>query len=269
MTDFYFVVYCVCFGVLGLCIGSFLNVVVYRLPRGMSLAKPGSHCTVCNHPLSWKDNIPLFSFLFLRAKCRYCKAPISPRYFLVELCNCVMWLICAFVWARQNVVFAFLCALAISVLLTIALCDADNMFIPDSLQIALGIIAVVCVFFDATTPWREKIWGFVVGSGFLMFFYLLCFPMFGREGLGIGDIKLAAASGLLLGWKNMCVAFAVCILLALIGVFARKISLRKFENDLPLAEGDEFPFGPYIVLGVTTAMFFGPTLAGWYANILM
>lgn len=269
MEDFYFAVYCVCFGVVGLCIGSFLNVVVYRVPLGMNLAKPGSHCTTCNHPLSWKDNIPLLSFVFLGGKCRYCKAKISPRYFLVELCNCVMWLMCAFLWARNNVVFALMCASAISVLLCVALCDSDNMFIPDSLQIALGIVAVVAIFFDPYVNWLDKLLGFALGSGFMIFFYLLCFPLFGHEGLGIGDIKLAAGCGLLLGWKNMCVAIVVCIVFALVGVLVRKISLRKFANELPLADDGEFPFGPYIVLGVTTAMFFGDYIANLYISLLM
>jgi len=254
--------------VFGLCIGSFLNVVIYRLPLGMNLAKPPSHCTVCNHQLAWYDNVPLFSYLFLGGKCRYCRAPISPRYFVVELTNCVMWVVCGVVWAKNDIGFAIVCAAAVSVLLCIALCDIDNLFIPDSLQIALGVVAVAAIFLDPSSPWQEKLLGFSLGSGCMIFFYLLCFPLFGREGLGVGDIKLVAACGLLLGWKNICVALVLCIAAAVVDVVVRKISLRKLYNDLPLSEVGEFAFGPYIVWGTVGAMFFGNTLFNAYTSLL-
>ena len=105
MERFYFWVTFVLFAVLGLMIGSFLNVVVYRLPRGMNLAKPASHCTSCGHKLAWYDNIPVFSYLFLRGKCRYCGAAVSPRYILVETANCALWCAAALVFYPRGVAY--------------------------------------------------------------------------------------------------------------------------------------------------------------------
>ena len=122
MEQFYYITTCVLFAVLGLCIGSFLNVLIYRLPRGMNLAKPASHCTVCGHKLAWYDNIPLLSYLILRGKCRSCGARISPRYFLVELSNAALWISCCLAVYRDvtSIPVAAVYALALSVLLTMA-----------------------------------------------------------------------------------------------------------------------------------------------------
>ncbi len=146
MERFYFWVTFVLFAVLGLMIGSFLNVVVYRLPRGMNLAKPASHCTSCGHKLAWYDNIPVFSYLFLRGKCRYCGAAVSPRYILVETANCALWCAAALVFYPRGVAYTASCALALSVLLSAACCDGENMFIPDSLQVALALCALAALF---------------------------------------------------------------------------------------------------------------------------
>lgn len=268
MPQFYFVASVVCFGVFGLCIGSFLNVVVYRLPLGMSLARPGSHCTSCGHPLAAKDNVPLFSWLFLRGRCRYCKAPISCRYFLVEGCNCLVWTLIALLWAKQSLFFAAGMAIAFSVLLCIALCDADTLIIPDSLQIALCVAALLCAPFDGAVSWQHKVVGMAAYGAVMMFFWLMCFPLFGREGLGLGDVKLAFGMGALLGWQKSVVAFCLCIAIALVGIACRALVLRKTRNPLPLAEEEQFAFGPYLVLGTMLAMFFGDKIVAAFAQLL-
>ena len=122
----YDVIAFVLFGVFGLCIGSFLNVVIYRLPLGMSLAKPDSHCTKCNYFLKWYDNIPVLSYLMLGGKCRKCKSPISPRYMLVEIFTCLCFLACALLFWKHNPVYAVISALFCCSLICIFFIDLDN-----------------------------------------------------------------------------------------------------------------------------------------------
>lgn len=268
MEQFYYVCTLVCFAVFGLCIGSFLNVVCYRLPRGMNLAKPSSHCPHCGHPIAWYDNIPLLSFLILRAKCRHCGAPISPRYFFLELFNCLLWLACAFTFYAFGIGYALVCALALSVLLSMALCDAENMWIPDSLQASLLIVAAAGVLLDPVHGWQQKLWGLAFGGGFFLLFYLLSFPLFGREGLGFGDVKLMAFAGLLLGWKQTAVAVFAAIVAALAGLICKKIG-RRTVGAVPLnANGWEFAFAPYLAFGCGFAIFFADVIINWYNALL-
>lgn len=267
MERFYFWVTFVLFAVLGLMIGSFLNVVVYRLPRGMNLAKPASHCTSCGHKLAWYDNIPVFSYLFLRGKCRYCGAAVSPRYILVETANCALWCAAALVFYPRGVAYTASCALALSVLLSAACCDGENMFIPDSLQIALALCALAALFADPVTDWRDKLIGAAVSGGFFLFFYLISFPMFGREGLGFGDVKLMAGAGLLLGWKNSFVAIGFGVLCALVAIGAKKFVFRRACSLYDGAE--EFAFAPYLVAGVAFALFAGDAVLNLYLSLFL
>ena len=268
MEHFTFVTACVLFAVFGLCIGSFCNVLVYRLPRGMNLAKPASHCPHCDHKLAWYDNIPLLSFVILRGKCRYCGAPISPRYFIVELANCLLWLSAALVFYRVSVWFALVCALALSVLLVMALIDMEQMFIPDSLQIALLVRAIAGVFLDAA-PWQDKLYGLLLGGGIFLLFYFLCFPLFGREGLGFGDVKLMACAGLLLGWKAVFVGIVIAIAIALVDIVMKRLTAPHYKGTLPRPDADEFAFAPYLAFGIAIALFFGNALADWYAALFI
>ncbi len=264
MEQFYYVTACVLFAVFGLCIGSFLNVVVYRLPREMNLAKPASHCPGCGHRLAWYDNIPLLSFLILRGKCRYCGEPISPRYFIVELTNCLLWLCCALSFYGVSVWYALVCATALSVLLAMALIDMEQMFIPDSLQLALLALAVAAIFLGDLAP-RDKLYGLLLGGGMFLLFYFLCFPLFGREGLGFGDVKLMACAGLLLGWKACFIAIVIAVLFALADILMKRLILISPHDSLPRQEAGEFAFAPYLAYGAAVALFFGNAIADWYA----
>ena len=268
MQNYYFIVTCVMMGAVGLCVGSFLNVVVYRLPVGMSLAKPASHCPSCNHTLAWYDNVPLFSFLFLGGKCRYCKTKISPRYFCVELLNAALWLCCAFAFFRNYGVWAVIVnALALSVLLCMALIDEEHLFIPDRLQIALLILGVCGIFASGVQFWQTKLYGMLLGGGFFLFFYLISFPLFGREGLGFGDVKLMTSAGLLLGLKSVCVAIVIAIVMALIDVIVRRVAFKNQKD--PFGGANEFAFAPYLAAGVAAALFFGDSIAAWYFSMLV
>ena len=270
MEQFYYIAACVLFAVFGLCIGSFLNVVIYRLPRGMNLAKPASHCTVCGHTLAWYDNIPLLSYILLRGKCRTCGTRISPRYFLVELANAALWLACCMAVYRgvSSLPVAAVYALALSVLLTMAITDMENLFLPDSLQIALFLLAVAGVFTDVS-QWRDKLYGLFAGGGFFLFIYCLSFVLFQREGLGFGDVKLMASAGLLLGWKGVIVATVFAVAIALADILVKKVFLLNGKK-LPCAEtGDEFAFAPYLAFGTAAAMFCGTALFDGYVAMFL
>lgn len=265
MESFYFWTTFAVFAALGLAVGSFLNVVVYRLPRGMNLAKPASHCTSCGRKLAWRDNIPVFSYLFLRGKCRYCGAPVSPRYIVVETANCALWCIAVPAFYPQGVIYTASCALSLSVLLAMAFIDEENMFIPDSLQIALALCALAALFSDPVAGWEEKLLGAALSGGFFLFFYLLSFPLFGREGLGFGDVKLMACTGLLLGWKKAIVAVLFGVLYALAAVGAKKAFFRGARSLYGGAE--EFAFAPYLVTGVIFALFAGGAVVNGYLSL--
>ena len=135
-------------GVLGLCVGSFLNVVIYRLPREMSLAYPGSHCTKCDYQLKWYDNIPVFSWLTLGGKCRKCREPISVRYTIVELANMVLWLLSVMLYWEKSPVQAVVYAIVFSVMICIFFVDLEHMLIYNRFIVLVAIGGIVVMFFD-------------------------------------------------------------------------------------------------------------------------
>mgnify|MGYP002557737904 CR=1 FL=1 len=259
MEKFYFISFVILMTLLGICIGSFLNVVIYRLPNKMSLSKPPSHCTFCNHLLAWYDNIPLLSYIFLKGKCRYCHHKISIRYFLVEFGNGLLWTFSAFVFYPLGFYFPFIYACIFSTLLCIALIDYENMFIPDRLQFILFFLGVILCFIHPSLTYKDHCFGFLLGGCFFLFFYLLSYLVFKKEGLGFGDVKLMFCCGLILGFKNTIVSIVLSTLCALIYVFIKKILKKKSEKN-------EIPFAPFLVFGVIMAVFFGQFLMDWYFN---
>ena len=287
MYNYYLITTYIMFGIVGLMVGSFLNVVIYRLPRGMNLAKPSSHCPDCNHKLAWYDNVPLLSYIILGGKCRYCGKKITPRYFIVELLNAVLWVLLVLTFYNgdrtylMNIFVVGVNALTVSVLITIALCDAENMFIPDSLQIAFLILAIANVFTD-TSIWQEKLIGLFIGGGFFLMIYFLSFLLFKREGLGLGDVKLMAIAGLYLGFKNVLVAIIIAVFSALIFCALNK-KTKTNESDLKKAQsesdvssendgtsdkkGAEFPFAPYLAFGILISLYLGTMLVQWYLSL--
>lgn len=261
MESFYEICAGIMFGIMGICIGSFSNVVIYRLPRGMSLASPPSHCPNCGTRLAAKDNVPLLSFLFLRGKCRYCGAPISPRYFCVELMSGLLYLACFFRFYRISPFLAAIDCLAVTVLLCIAFCDEENLFIPDSLQLALVIVGLAAI---AVAPERltECLIGAAAGGGFYLIFYLGSLLVLKREGLGFGDVKLGTGLGLLLGWKGVLPALLLASVLALV-----RIPFGGSRKEL-FGEEKEYPLAPSIVIAGVFALFVGEALCDLYLGLL-
>lgn len=259
----YYVSAVILFGVLGLCIGSFLNVVIYRLPLGMNLAKPKSHCPKCNHNLAWKDKIPLFSFLVLRGKCRYCGAKISPRYFLVELMNGLLWIVSCLLFFKNDPFYAVVVVLAVSVLICIGFCDADHTFIPDSLQISLALTGIAAVFLDPSTVWWEHLAGLALGGGMFLLFYLGSILILKKEGLGFGDVKLMAAMGLLFGWQKTFAVILVGMLFMIVYVLIANLRIKDREQ----AIAKEYPLAPCLAAAGILFLLAGNQIFSMYFSL--
>lgn len=252
-------------GIFGLCVGSFLNVVIYRVPEGMSLATPSSHCTSCGYNLRWYDNIPILSYLILGGKCRKCKTHISIRYTLVEIANMILWVVAAILFwkeSTESIVYACMAMLAISVLICIFFIDLEHMLIFNRFTISIVVLGIVAMFFDDYT----SIWDHVIGgaSGGLLFvgLYFGAILVLKKEGFGWGDVKLVAAAGLLLGWQKLILAMLIASVLGSIVLLIVKL-VNKDEN------GKEYPFAPFIVVGIMTALLFGTPIITWYLNLIL
>lgn len=259
MEQFYLTVSYILVGLLGLCVGSFLNVVIYRLPNGMSLAKPNSHCTACGYELRWYDNIPVVSYVLLGGKCRSCKAHISLRYTLVELANMLLWLLCILLLWEKNIPLACIYMAVSSVFLCVFFIDLEHQIIFDRFQIMLLCLGIASVFFDEVS-WQSHLIGGVAGFGL---FYLVSWgfeKLRGVEGLGGGDVKLAGVAGLLLGWEKLLLGMLIATIPAAI---VMGLASRGREG-----EQRQFPFAPFLVAGFAIAMFFGQAIVAWYYALL-
>ncbi len=236
----------------GIIIGSFLNVCICRIPRGESIVTAGSHCMDCNHKLRWYDLFPLFSWLFLRGRCRYCGAKISCQYPIVEMANGVLYLLVfsVFGWSPDS----FLYSIMGSALLTISVIDYRTMKIPvgaELVVLAVGILHLVLHLND----WTYYVIGFVSVGLFLLLCALVFRAVTGKGGLGLGDVELMACAGLCLGWGHGL--FAV-VIGSVLGVIVEGIRI------LVTKKNGKFPFGPYLSVGILVALFFGDPLYYWY-----
>lgn len=260
MDEIYLLYSYVLAAVVGLCVGSFLNVVIYRLPLGMSLAKPNSHCPVCKYELRWYDNIPVLAYLLLRGRCRKCGTHISFRYTAVELANAVLWLACALLFWEDSIAMACIYMLACSVFICIFFIDLEHKIIFDRFQLILLVLGVASLFFDkAVGPLSHLIGG---AAGFLVFYAVsLGFEKLARkEGLGGGDVKLAGAVGLLLGWEKLLFGLLAATLPA--AVILLILSRGKRGEDR------QYPFAPFLTVGFTVSMLFGSQTVAWYISLL-
>lgn len=234
----------------GIVIGSFLNVCIYRIPKGESIVKVRSHCMNCGYQLKWYDLVPLFSFLFLRGRCRKCRQKISVQYPVIELLNGVLYCMIFAVYGVS--VNALLYALLASALIALSVIDFRTYEIPVGFNIwilALGLIRIVTDYAD----WLDYAVGFLAVSMFLLLIYLIT----KGRGIGGGDIKLMAACGLLLGWKRIILAFVLgCIIGSVVHTARMKIS----------GQGHVLAFGPYLSVGVMIAALAGDPMIAWYLS---
>lgn len=236
----------------GIVIGSFLNVCIYRIPKQENIVKIRSHCMNCGYQLRWYDLVPVFSYLCLRGRCRSCKQKISVQYPLIELLNGVLYCIVFAVYGIS--VEALLFALLASALVTLSVIDFRTYEIPPGIDLfilALGLIRIVTDYAD----WFDYAIGFFLVSGFLYIVYLVT----KGRGIGGGDIKLMAVSGLLLGWKQILLAFVLgCIIGSVIHIARMKIS----------GQGHVLAFGPYLSVGILISALAGDRMITWYLSWL-
>ena len=264
MTPEQFVTLCVYIlaGVLGLCVGSFLNVVIYRVPNDMNLAKPASHCTACGYTLKWYDNIPVLSYIFLGGRCRKCKERISPRYMCVEILNAALWLLCVLLFWEQSIPYACLMAVASSVLICIFFIDLEHMLIYNRFLVVLCALGVGMIFFDKYTRWYDHLIGLAAGLLVFLGIYYAAIAILKKEGMGFGDVKLAAVAGLMLGWQRFILAVFVASVVASIVLLAVR-RIRSDERD------HEYPFGPFFAAGILLAAYVGEPIITWYLGLLL
>ena len=256
MTDGFFPLYVF---LLGACIGSFLNVCIYRLPQeGLSIVSPRSFCPQCRAPVRGYDNIPLVSYLLLRGKCRNCGAKISWRYPLVEALTGAFAL--AFYLKFGLTLAFFACFAFTAALVVITFIDLDHRIIPDVISLPGIAVGFGLSFFLPSPSWIESLIGLLAGGGSLYLVAIGYEALTKRDGMGGGDVKLLAMIGAWLGWKAVLFTlFFASLSGTLIGGGA--MLLQKQGRHYAI------PFGPFLAFGALAYLFFGPQLIHWYLSL--
>jgi leader peptidase (prepilin peptidase)/N-methyltransferase len=243
-------------GLLGLVVGSFLNVCIYRLPRRESINWPGSHCTTCNRPLSWYENVPVISWLVLRGRCRTCGEPVSLIYPLVELITGVLFVAGYWIygWTPMLAVrLAFACAMV--VLFAI---DLRHHLLPNVITLP-GIVVGFLLSIFLPPGWQASLIGLIAGGGVLFAIAEGYYRLRGIEGLGMGDVKMLAMIGAFLGWKLMLVTLILASFAgSLIGVGIIALGRGGMKAALP--------FGTFLAVGALAAAVVGDPLVEWYTG---
>jgi leader peptidase (prepilin peptidase)/N-methyltransferase len=250
---------------LGCAVGSFLNVVAYRLPEGLSLVYPPSRCPHCGHRLGPKENVPVVGWLWLRGKCRWCQAAISPRYPLVEAVTGLLFALTCwrFGWQWQTLGYWVL----ISFLIALTLIDWDTMTLPNGLTkpgLVLGLLFHLLLGWQSghwIIPLVEAIASAVLGLWLFDLIRMGGSLLLGREGMGDGDPKLAAMIGAWLGWPSLLLTtFIACFIGSIYG------GLKLLLGTLQRRQG--FPFGPFLAIGALVSLFWGEKLIASYLNFV-
>ena len=281
MSDPMMIIYGIFVFLLTTAIGSFLNVVIYRLPLKMNLAKPASHCPKCNNPIKWYDNIPIISYIALRGKCRYCKEKISPRYLIVEALTGVF---STLIFIRFGVSFNALFGIILFLtLIPIAFIDFEHLLIPDSCIIILLVLGILGLFFN-NLSYGEGVINInyvskLISLGIVLvfsFIVILLERLLKRDLMGGGDLKLLGVVGLLLGWQLLLMVIALSSILACIVEIARErihkqnIKRKEEKEDTVIIEEETnlFAFGPYIAISAIVIYCFGINIIEWWLGLL-
>ncbi len=244
-------------GLLGLMIGSFMNVCIYRLPRELSPVRPRSGCTSCGHMLSWYENIPIVSYLFLRGRCRGCGAPISWMYPIVEALTGAMFLGGYLLYGPSPLLVArLLFGCAMIVLFVI---DLQHKLLPNVITVP-GIVVGFLLSFVAGPGWQASLIGIAAGGGSLWAIAEIYYRLRKEEGLGMGDVKMLAMIGAFLGWRLVLVTLMLASFSGTIvgvGVLIAKKESLKYA----------LPFGTFLAVGAVVAAVAGDQLLQWYLGL--
>ncbi len=266
-------------GVVGLCVGSFLNVVIHRLPKMLdrgwreqcaelsgspapelpryNLITPRSHCPACDHRIAWYENVPVASYLFLRGRCSACQAPISQRYPVVELLTAALTVAAVIRFGATPAAVAG--SVLLWSLIALTFIDFDTQLLPDNITLPLlwaGLVANVAGFLPGVSL-RDAVIGAIAGYLLLWTIYWLFKLIRGKEGMGYGDFKLLAALGAWLGWQMLpLIVLLSSVVGAAIGLGL--VAFKGRDHQIPLA------FGPYLAIAGAIALFFGKPLIALY-----
>ena len=249
---------------LGVSTGSFLNVVIYRLPKGESILYPPSHCPECGKKILWYDNIPLLSFILLGGKCRACKKKISWRYPVVELSCGIFFLLS--LWRYLNLIYIkpfFILYLIkelffISVLIPVFFIDIEHQIIPDCLSYSLIFSSLILSAFQGFLIPSLK--GVALGAGIFLLIFYLSLLFLRQPGMGMGDVKIASGIGAFFGWKMALLSFFLSFFLgALVAGIFLLLGRKKMK--------DKIPFGPFLVTGSFITLFLGKKIVEVYLNL--
>ena len=248
----------------GLCVGSFLNVCIWRIPAGEQVIRGRSRCMTCAKTLRWYDNIPIVSYLQLRGNCRYCGSRISPMYPIVELLTGLLWagLVAHFGFGPVTYVYALLGA----ALILVSVVDLREMILPDEITLPGLTLAFILCFFIPALHGLESQWGSLwagalgafSGAGFLWVIGVIGKLLFKREAMGLGDVKLMAMVGAVIGWPS--VLLVNMILAPLFGALVGFGVKLRYNISL-------IPYGPFLSIGTVVAIFWGKGLLEWYRSL--
>ncbi len=259
--------------VLGLVIGSFLNVCIYRIPRNGSVASPKrSYCPHCEHTLSALDNVPVFSYIFLRGKCRYCKERISPRYMIVELLTAGLFVLMVH---RSLALYSGILPIALelaatcifaAMLVVISFIDLEFTIIPNKIVYPGLIIGLLFAIGMAVVQkdmglLLSRLLGFAIGGVVILFIVIVGSAIFRKQAMGIGDVKLMAMIGIFLGpWPHLVMTLlAASIFGTIVGIILMMARKKKMDSAIP--------FGPFLAIGALLSLLYGEAIWSWYQNI--
>ena len=241
--------------ILGLIVGSFCNVCIYRIPKNESIIYPASHCPKCRTTIKPVDNIPLLSYILLKGRCRNCGSKISIQYPVVELLTGIIYLIIYLIYGLsiQSLVYIILS----SALIIIAFIDLNEQIVPDVISLPGIGVGLILSFFVPYLSFINSALGVVVGGGIILIIALVGSMIFKKEAMGGGDVKLAAMIGAFLGWRYTIISLFLGFFLgALAGIF---LVLSKIKS-----KEDMVPFGPFIALGSLITLLWGEKIIAWY-----
>ncbi|HEX9703691.1 MAG TPA: prepilin peptidase [Gemmatimonadales bacterium] len=241
--------------VVGAAVGSFLNVCILRLPHDQSLVRPPSTCPRCRQRIAWRDNIPIVSWLLLRGKCRWCRAPISIQYPIIEGAVALLWM--AALAAYGPTVRALAGALLGTLLLGIAITDARHYIIPDEFSWGGLVLGLLVSLAGGGAAFLQSVLGAAAGFALLYAVAMAGQWLFGEEAMGGGDIKMMAMVGSFVGWKGV-----------LLTVFAGALFGLLIFVPLTLRKKRLVPFGVFLAMGAALTFVFGDAIIAWYSHFL-
>ncbi len=245
-------------GLFGLCWGSFLNVVIHRLPRGLNLSRPPSACPACGARIRPWDNIPVLSYLLLGGRCRACRVRVSPRYIFVELLTPAL-LVVDFLRFGPGLPF-FAAALLTSALIVLAFIDYDHKLLPDAVVLPTAALGLLYALVREDMSFLQALLGAAVGAGFLLLVFGIYYLVRKKEGLGMGDVTMMVMVGVYLGWGK---ALLTLILASFAGAIVGGVILAVRKKDLQFA----LPFGTFLAPAAYVALIGGDRIIAAYLSL--